>query len=47
MSKFVNDIPTEFLPSEEEHIEHKHTIRALRNGACDINSYKLISLINQ
>lgn len=39
MSKFVDDIPAEFLPSEEEHIEYEHTIRALRNGACDINSF--------
>ncbi len=39
MSKFVDGIPAEFLPSEEEHVEHERTIRVLRNGVCDINSF--------
>lgn len=39
MRKFVDDIPAEFLPSEEEHVEHKCTVRVLRNGKCDTNSF--------
>lgn len=39
MGKFVDNIPLQFQPHEEEHVIHVGAIRALKDNRCDIDSF--------
>lgn len=39
MGKFVDNIPLQFQPREEEHVIHVDAIRALKDNKCDIDSF--------